>query len=570
MTVYYKGLNCLTDKGSAQYMAYMTESQAAVNYYEQGYYGKVTVYFASASIFVMAVKYFFFWIRDRRYLKQRENANVFTALVYVVAAYCRLIGYRRTPRFLVALSFPASMGNTIYACGTSLYLFCYALVPHFWYRACRGFGSPPLAIRAGAMAMAPIPFIFALSGKLNIISMLTGIGYEKLNWVHQFAGVACLVLSVIHTIPFIYQALAEGGSDNLNLVFKGTDYITGIAALVPLVLLCLLFKREIRLRLYELAFHAHWFLGCCFFVGTTYHVYGMLDMQNYMWATLAVWVVQWVFRVIRQRGVGRKYKAEIRRTAPGVFEVVIDNARGTWRPSQHCFLRFPGGRVFDNHPFTIASVTADSRLRFLVRAQSGLTRKIYDLLDSEVGTASKSVIVDGPYGGCPRDLQAFDKVLLVATGVGITCTLPCLVNLTAAPGPEVDFVWVARDFEEVAANEKQLAQCSARANIKVFVTQSGSASGLSSEKTSVNEKSFEVSSELQSSGVQIVQGRPHLERVLQALELSLRRRNAVVCCGSASMAEEVCNAVARMQLHVISLRSSYVEEVYLHSETYGW
>ncbi len=57
--------------------------------------------------------------------------------------------------------------------------------------------------------MALVPFIYVLAGKSNIISMLTGILYEKLNTMHQYTGVA-LCAGVVHTIPFLWQDM-EGG-----------------------------------------------------------------------------------------------------------------------------------------------------------------------------------------------------------------------------------------------------------------------------------------------------------------------------------------------------------------------
>ena len=74
---------------------------------------------------------------------------------------------------------------------------------HPYYRLYRGFGSPPLAIRAGLMAVALTPLIYALAGKFNLITLLTGISHEKLNVVHRYISYACLILSIIHTAPYL-------------------------------------------------------------------------------------------------------------------------------------------------------------------------------------------------------------------------------------------------------------------------------------------------------------------------------------------------------------------------------
>ena len=65
-----------------------------------------------------------------------------------------------------------------------------------------GHAAPPLAIRAGMLAVALIPWIVGLSMKANFISILTGIGHERLNVLHRWLAYLCLILSLIHTIPF--------------------------------------------------------------------------------------------------------------------------------------------------------------------------------------------------------------------------------------------------------------------------------------------------------------------------------------------------------------------------------
>jgi hypothetical protein len=64
---------------------------------------------------------------------------------------------------------------------------------------------------SGLLAVALTPWIIALFGKANFITILTGIGHEKLNILHHWTAWACLALSVVHTIPFIVAPLRNGG-----------------------------------------------------------------------------------------------------------------------------------------------------------------------------------------------------------------------------------------------------------------------------------------------------------------------------------------------------------------------
>lgn len=562
MTVTYKGLDCLKDADSDAFMMFHKESQAQVPWTAQPYYGKVTVYFGVATIFVALLKHLWFIYKDKRYISGRKApSGLFSSLVYVMTGYCRLFGYMPTPEILMKVfSFPSSVGNMLFAMLTSGYLLCYCLVPHFWYRACSAFGSPPMAVRAGIMATALTPFIFALSGKSNSISMLTGIGYEKLSWIHQFVSVASLVLAIIHTIPFIHQALAEGGASNLAFSFEDPTYRNGIPPLVLLILLCTMFRKEIRKHLYELSFHFHWMMGCGYFGTLMFHVYNQLDMQNYLWATLALWMAQMVYRGVTS-GVTRPRSAEIRKLDGNTFEVTIyDIGSLKWRPGQHCFLRFPGVGLVDNHPFSIASVKEEEHLKFIVVPKKGLTKKVFDALDTAV--LKKKVLVDGPYGGSPRDVRGFDKVMLFATGSGVTVTLPYLSEIAQSKisTQEANFVWVVRNLQALEWVRNELQRVVEIAEGRITIDIYSVNDYLAKEKIQTIE------------GINVHYGKPNILEVGRRFQSNLRRRNLVVSSGSLSMRNAVNLLASEFQTAIFNANTTFanVEEVCLHSEKFGW
>jgi hypothetical protein len=94
---------------------------------------------------------------------------------------------------------------SITAAMSFLIIFC--IQPYFWQSM--AFGSPPLSIRAGMMAVAMTPWIVALSTKASLVSMLTGIGHERLNRLHRWGGYMCLALSIVHAVPFWVQSARD-------------------------------------------------------------------------------------------------------------------------------------------------------------------------------------------------------------------------------------------------------------------------------------------------------------------------------------------------------------------------
>lgn len=131
-------------------------------------------------------------------------------------AFFRFIFYRPIRQIVVKkgwrpIVFPSLSVIVIVALALLLgILYCTLPQPLFWDSI--SFGSPPLAIRSGMMAVALLPWIVALATKANLISMVTGISHERLNVLHRWAAYICLILSILHTVPFYVTPIWEKGA----------------------------------------------------------------------------------------------------------------------------------------------------------------------------------------------------------------------------------------------------------------------------------------------------------------------------------------------------------------------
>jgi predicted ferric reductase len=107
-------------------------------------------------------------------------------------------------------------------------LYCTLPQPLFWESI--AYGSPPLAVRSGMMAVALMPWIVALATKANLISMVTGISHERLNVLHRWGAYICLILSILHTVPYYVTPIWENGAQQtFEVLFKQQEgmYIYG-------------------------------------------------------------------------------------------------------------------------------------------------------------------------------------------------------------------------------------------------------------------------------------------------------------------------------------------------------
>ncbi|KAG8730972.1 hypothetical protein FRC11_005420, partial [Ceratobasidium sp. 423] len=149
------------------------------------------------------------------------------------------------------------------------------------------------------------------------------------------------------------------------------------------------------------------------------------------------------------------------------------------KPGAHYFIYFPslGRRRWENHPFTVASwnlsevatgpssgstsdhsdgadiekaqIKSQSKppsqpsITVLIKPHSGTTQTLLSRLPAQGGTTSIPVSLEGPYGKV-HPLHLFEKVVLIAGGIGITPAIAYARDLSAR-GRNVTLVWASRD-----------------------------------------------------------------------------------------------------------------------------
>lgn len=127
-----------------------------------------------------------------------------------------------------------------------------------------------------------------------------------------------------------------------------------------------------------------------------------------------------------------------------------------WSPGAHVRLTIPSIGVLQPHPFTIASLPSDGNMHLYIRSREGLSRRLYEKAAASVIDQRQlhlSVHLEGIYGAKHPNFTNFDVVLLIASGVGITFTLPILQQLVQKAKilqqgncrcRRIGFVWVVK------------------------------------------------------------------------------------------------------------------------------
>lgn len=416
-------------------------------------------------------------------------------------AVCRLLLYRPIPSLRWrkrTITFRSIGALTVCSCAFA-FVTLYCFVPQPLYYESIRFGSPPVAIRAGMIAVAMMPWIIAMSMKANIVSMITGIGHERLNVYHRWGGYICLFLSLVHTIPFYLQPAREPGSlEVFRSYFKGHGAIygtgafiwelsvfvlnfVGIACLVPLIWLCVASLPVFRSWMYELFVALHVPVSILYVAMLFWHCRNFLTSWNYLWATVAIWISSYVIRLFKLNWTN-PWRLSWLIGDEAVITVLPENAirltiptQVRWKPGQFVYLRIPGISVFENHPFTIASLCSDDfpseygdryrDMALVFKPFSGFTGKVLNMALRKDPSHTYRVYLDGPYGGMQRCLESFDNVVLIAGGSGITAIMSHILDLVKkmrdgkAITKKVQVVWAVKRLETLDWFREELRIC---------------------------------------------------------------------------------------------------------------
>lgn len=419
--------------------------------------------------------------------RPKENSQVSTiAPINNTIALFRWIFYRPIPvlkLWKLQIVFP-SLAVTVIVTIATAFVVLYCFLPRPLFYTSIAFGSPPVAIRAGMLSVAMMPWLVALGMKANIVTLLTGIGHERLNVLHRWGGYICLLLALIHMVPFYTQSSSDSaGFAAFKTYFTQQWYIftTGIAAMVPLLFLCVHSLPILRTWAYEIFVTLHVPVSVIFIGMLFWHCNNALTSWNYLYATLVIWFVCLVSRVFYLNWtnpwrlswlIGEESAVTI--LPENAVKVTIPTQK-KWRPGQYVYLRMPGISLFENHPFTISSLCAEEfpsqygeqyrDMTLVFRPFGGFTRTVYNTAMEKGPFKTYRSFIDGPYGGMQREMAAFDTVVFFAGGSGITAIASQLLELIKrmregkAVTKRVQVVWAMKRPEMMEWFKEELRIC---------------------------------------------------------------------------------------------------------------
>ncbi|KAH7890610.1 ferric reductase NAD binding domain-containing protein [Phlebopus sp. FC_14] len=361
--------------------------------------------------------------------------------------------------------------------------------------------------RAGTLATSQFVLITALGTKNNLVTLVTGISYGKLNYIHRMTARVVLVLLWVHTGGEIVA------NTPLKAILKEPWLICGFVGVIALTILCMISVRPIRAAAYEVFFYAHFAMVLIFLVCSYVHTQ-YASMTYWVYPCFVIWGLDRLIRVIRLVlfnhlyfgfSSGSKMDATIELLSEDVVRLHFHRPpHFHWTPGQTAYLIMPTvSRVpFEAHPFTIASFDSNlfesieedrtsleerglgsslpfwKEVVFFINVREGFTAR---LKEAALRGRKVKVLLDGPYGPTP-DLGSYNTSVLIAGGSGVSYTLPAFLDIIErVRGGKSDcrrvvFIWSIRDpnymhwIDDMLIRALQLAPPSLSISIRINVT----------------------------------------------------------------------------------------------------
>lgn len=368
-----------------------------------------------------------------------------------------------------------------------------------------------LGLRAAWLAVAQVPLLILLAGKNNLIGLVTGVSYERLNVFHRWVSRVFLLLATFH---FGFQMYGWNQYGLVKLEWA-TDTCppTGIAAYSLLLWLNLTTVAPLRHLSYEVFVIQHLITFFGFIIAIMIHIPSTaLYARVYIYIPIALYLVDRIIRTVRWAANNvRPGRAALLAFDDGkVTKIRIMNPQiKKWTPGAFVLLSIPRFGFGQSHPATIVSIPTshNGELVFLLRSHGGFTKRIlkscsamnvsqdskdsstHEEKPSSLSSQSRQKVyrafIDGPYGASQADFVAFDTVVLIAGSTGISFILPILLDMAhraaelkqKLPVRRVEVMWIVKSSsctawvsEELQGVFEKLRGAGIEINIKVHVT----------------------------------------------------------------------------------------------------
>ncbi|KAI2633157.1 ferric reductase like transmembrane component-domain-containing protein [Hypomontagnella submonticulosa] len=305
-----------------------------------------------------------------------------------------------------------------------------------------------LANRLGILSFANFALLVLYSSRNNMLLWLTNWPRSTFVLLHRWVARIAVLEAILHSVIFLRDWIMENRLEADQVL---PYWWWGCIATIAASLLLPLSIPVMRQRSYELFLAIHVVFAILIFLGSWYHIIFRYEHQwgyeTWLYVVFAVWGFDRLLRLLRMLRYGVR-TARITVIDDDYVRINVKGVVGTG----HVYLYFLDWRVWENHPFSIASSIIQQKdaspsknesladVEDIKTGQS--TRKAVQSFDQTVETGmvfyvrllsggtkalryktELPVLIEGPYG-THGDLSDYPTLVCIAGGVGVTAVLP--------------------------------------------------------------------------------------------------------------------------------------------------
>lgn len=308
--------------------------------------------------------------------------------------------------------------------------------------------------------MTQLPLIYLLGSKINLVTLITGISYERLNWLHRWIARTLFLTVIVHWSFFFREWwIADFVSLELQMMTMVKYGFGSWAVLGWMVLTGFGFVRSLSYEFFLLQ-HLLSFSVLLWLV----HGHVPSYAQYNVWLAISFVALDHVGRymaiLVQNLHLGIKSAREPQKYAFG-FSVLaqrspddhvvltIKNFDVSIGPGQHIYLSIPRCGLFQWHPFSVVKMPGSNDAKIIIKAHAGFSRKLQERV-SQHPQQDLRALFSLLFGSPPLDIvERSDSMILMATSTGASFTVPVLQHVANRRTGirRICFYWIVRDPE---------------------------------------------------------------------------------------------------------------------------
>ncbi|KAH9123168.1 hypothetical protein LEN26_004526 [Aphanomyces euteiches] len=374
---------------------------------------------------------------------------------------------------------------------------------------------------SGHLALLSVMFLLLPVAKGEHWEQIFGSSHERIVKLHRWLGRIFVIAAIVH---LVFSAKSADVTSSKKYGSQQVVPLYGFIAFIAFASMSVAAVDPIRRKFYEVFYYYH---RVASIVGVVFVLLHSKAVQYAMIFPLAIYGLAWL---IRFPTFLNRFEATTEVHCSKTVLITLPSTPRTekWvknsNPCVFFWVNIPSVSRLEWHPFS-GIVTPDGKsIAFCMKGLTpgGFVDRVVSQASQQV-KGSLTIYVDGPHGKPTLDVNAYDSLVLLGGGIGVTPMLSLINRFRQSQGgPTLHFFWVVRTPEELLAAESIMFPLPANVKASFYVSEAAE-----DGRVQVNSDEY----------VAYIRGRPKLDEVISTTRC-YGDKVGVLACGPPPMVQE--------------------------------